>query len=517
MTASWQQSPTGARFVMRALARYPDRIAFRTADQSITYRATLDLIGRMQGVLSGAGVGRGDIVAGLAANRYEAWCAGVACHGLGAATTALHPFGSLHDHLAQISDSGADTLVLDPSYGDRAEELAARASVRTAFTLGPASFGVDVLGAAKDNAASPRDLSRPDDLAMLNYTGGTTGRPKGVQRSHRELTAGSVAILAGFPLPQTPRYVAAAPISHASGMFVAPVLACGGTVDLMAGFDPGAVIRRVRETQANMSLLVPSMIYALLDNSDWEPADVRTLELLVYGASPMSPSRLQEGLDRIGPVFCQLYGQTECFVISALHPDDHRSDQPDLLTSAGHPLPDCDVRMVDPDGREVGPGDRGEICVRAPYAMAGYWRQPDLTASTIRDCWIHTGDIGCMDPEGRLFIVDRKKDMVISGGFNIYPREIEDELAKHPAVAAVGVIGVPDPRWGEAVKAYVTLRPGFDPPEDVLAEWIRSRKGPTHVPKSFEFVGQLPLTPLGKVDKAALRAPWWSSTARGVN
>jgi len=517
MSALWQEAPSGTRFVLRALERYPDRIAFRAGEQQVSYRAALDLIGRMQGVFAAAGVGRGDMVAGLAANRLESWCAGVAANGLGAATTALHPLGSAQDHLAQIIDSGTTVLLLDARFGARAEELASKAPVRASFTLGAASFGTDLLAAALATSATAIDRSQPDDIALLNYTGGTTGRSKGVLRSHRELTAGFLSILANFPLPATPLYVAAAPISHAAGLFVAPVLARGGTVDLLPGFTPDSLIRRIRDTSANMSLLVPSMIYAMLDEPSWSREQVKSLELLVYGASPMSPTRLQEGLERLGPVFCQLYGQTECFVISTLAREDHRIDRPELLGSAGNPLADCDVRLIDDAGNNVARGERGEICVRAPFAMQGYWKQPDLTAETIRNGWIHTGDVAWQDEQGRLYIVDRKKDMVISGGFNIYPRDIEDALTAHPSVAIAAVIGVPDPKWGEAVKAYIVPKGGTTPDAQSLADWVKKRKGSTHVPKSFEFVEQLPLTPIGKVNKAVLRAPWWSNRDRQVN
>lgn len=517
MSALWQEAPSGTRFVLRALERYPDRIAFRAGEQQVSYRAALDLIGRMQGVFAAAGVGRGDMVAGLAANRFESWCAGVAANGLGAATTALHPLGSAQDHLAQIIDSGTTVLLLDARFGARAEELASKAPVRASFTLGAASFGTDLLAAALATSATAIDRSQPDDIALLNYTGGTTGRSKGVLRSHRELTAGFLSILANFPLPATPLYVAAAPISHAAGLFVAPVLARGGTVDLLPGFTPDSLIRRIRDTSANMSLLVPSMIYAMLDEPSWSREQVKSLELLVYGASPMSPTRLQEGLERLGPVFYQLYGQTECFVISTLAREDHRIDRPELLGSAGNPLADCDVRLIDDTGNDVARGERGEICVRAPFAMQGYWKQPDLTAETIRNGWIHTGDVAWQDEQGRLYIVDRKKDMVISGGFNIYPRDIEDALTAHPSVAIAAVIGVPDPKWGEAVKAYIVPKGGTTPDAQSLADWVKKRKGSTHVPKSFEFVEQLPLTPIGKVNKAVLRAPWWSNRDRQVN
>ena len=514
----WHEAPTVTRLVLRALARHPDRVAFRAGAQEASYAAVLDLIGRMQGVMARAGVGPGDMVAGLAANRFESWCAGVAANGLGAAVTPLHPLGSVDDHLAQLADSGTTCLLLDAArFGSKAEELAARASVRHTLTLGPAAFGRDLLGEAMANAASPVDRSTPDGIAGLNYTGGTTGRAKGVLRSHRELAAGVVSTIANFPLPARPVFLAAAPISHAAGLFVAPVLAKGGTVDLMPGFVPDAVVKRIREGGANFTLLVPSMVYAMLADPSWSREDMKSLELLVYGASPMSPARLGEAMERIGPVFCQLYGQTECFVISTLAKEDHDPARPGLLASAGHPTHDCEVRLLTDDGREAAEGERGEVCVRAPYAMRGYWNQPEATAETIRDGWIHTGDIAWRDPQGRLYLVDRKKDMIVSGGFNIYPRDVEDTLMAHGSVAVAAVIGVPDPKWGEEVKAYIIRKPGAEPGAEALGEWIKSRKGPAHVPKSFEFVERLPLTALGKVDKAALRAPFWAGRDRQVN
>ncbi len=517
MSKEWQNGPTHAGFVLRALERYGDSTAFITGEAVISYRAVRDLIGRIQAAMVRAGVGRGDIVAGLASNRFEAWCAGVACQGLGAASTSLHPLGSHRDHLDQIADSGATVLLLDPIFGDIAGQLHAEAPIRTKLVLGPSSFGVDLIEEAKNSSFSPKDLSSPDDLAIINYTGGTTGRPKGVKRSHRELLAGSIAVLANFQLPKLPVYLAAAPISHAAGLFVAPVIARGGAINLMQGLDPDTFVRRVRASGANMTMLVPSMIYTLLDQTGWSRADLRSLELLLYGASPIAPSRLEEALDRIGPVFCQLYGQTECYLISSLQSVDHRRSRPELLTSAGHPLQDCEVCVLDADGLKAEPGTSGEICVRAPYAMQGYWNQPELTAATIKNGWLYTGDIGWQDDEGRLFIVDRKKEMVISGGFNLYPSELESVLSAHPAIAGVAAIGVPDSRWGEAIKAYIVFRPGRNASLEDLAGWVRSRKGPIYVPKSFEVVDLLPLTPLGKVDKKLLRAPWWSAVDRQIS
>lgn len=515
---SWRDGPTLSQIVMRSLARFPDRIAFRSGSQSISYAAARDLIGRMQGVLARAGVRRGDRVAGLSGNRFESWCAGVAVHGLGAVTTPLHPLGSLQDHTDHIADAEASFLLADASrFAERAGELAHAPSLRGCFTLGRMDVGLDLLGEAADNVCSPVDLSSPDDLASLNYTGGTTGRAKGVMRSHRELTAGLTSVLASFEMPHRPVFLAAAPISHMAGLFVAPVLVRGGTVDLLPAFSPDGVVRRIGETGASFTLLVPSMIYAILDQPGWDRQSVKSLELLIYGASPMSPGRLAEGLDRLGPVFCQLYGQTECFVISSLGAADHDVHNPGLLASAGYPVVDCDVRLLKENGAEAGVGERGEICVRAPYAMCGYWKQTQASAEVIRDGWIHTGDIAWRDEQGRLFIVDRKKDMIVTGGFNVYPRDVELALLSAAGVAGAAVIGVPDARWGEAVKAFIILAPGASPEPRRLEDWVRDKKGAAHVPKSFEFVDRLPVTPLGKVDKSALRARFWSGQARGVS
>jgi fatty-acyl-CoA synthase len=238
--------------------------------------------------------------------------------------------------------------------------------------------------------------------------------------------------------------------------------------------------------------------------------------LLLYGASPMAPSRLAEALERIGPVFSQLYGQSECYPIAALPRADHDPARPELLTACGFATAASQVALLDEDGQEVPPGEPGEICVRSPIVMRGYWKQPEATEEAFAHGWLHTGDVARQDGQGRLYIVDRKKDMVVTGGFNVYPREVEDVLATHPAVALAAVVGVPDARWGEAVKAYVVLKPGSQVAAQELTALVRNAKGAVHAPKQVEFAASLPLTPLGKLDKKALRAAAWAGQARGV-
>jgi fatty-acyl-CoA synthase len=508
--------PTTSALTLRALARYPARTAFAWDGGHLSYAGTAELIGRMQAVFSAHGLGRGQCMAVLAGNRAASWCAGVAAHTIGMRTTPLHPMGSLSDQTHQIEDAAADALVVDGAGFDERGGLLAKGAPLT-FTLGPADYGVDLLAAA-GAIGTPRlaDMSRAGEIGILNYTGGTTGRPKGVLRRHAALAAATAAILTDFELPARPRYLAVAPISHVAGSKILPTLLRGGTVHLMTGFDAERVIRTIEEERINMTLLVPTMIYALLDHPALTKASMASLELLLYGASPMSPSRLGEGLERIGPIFSQLYGQTECYPIAVLPKTDHDAARPDLLPACGFPVASCDVTLLDSDGQPVADGEPGEICVRAPHVMEEYWHQPAQTAEAFAGGWLHTSDIARRDGEGRLYIVDRKKDMIVSGGFNIYPKEVEDVLTAHPAVALAAVIGVPDPKWGEAVTAVIVRRPGAGLTEEELITLVKRSKGSVHAPKHIDFVDALPLTAVGKVDKKALRAPYWAAEGRQV-
>ncbi len=517
MTSAIWAGPTLGTTTFRILRRYPQRVAFAWEGGQLSYAATADLISRMQAVFHQHGITRPDRVALLSGNRAETWCAMVAAQASSAATTALHPKGSLDDHLFQLNDCEAKVLIVDPAaFADRGGELAAQSNCLV-FSLGPTAYGIDLLAAAASiGAVSAKDLSRPDDLAYFNYTGGTTGRSKGVVRRQHAVAAAMSAVLADFELPETPRYLAVAPISHVSGTKVLPTLARGGTVHLQTGFEPERLLARIERERINCTLLVPTMLYTLLDSPALDRHDLSSLELLLYGASPMSPTRLLEGLERIGPVFSQLYGQTECYPIAVLPKADHNPARPEVFAACGFPISGCDVALLDDDGQQVKTGESGEICVRGAQVMEAYWRQPEMTAEALKFGWLHTGDIARADEEGRLYIVDRKKDMIVTGGFNVYSREVEDAIAEHPSVAVAAVIGVPDPKWGEAVTAMVVRRPGAQVSAEELMLQVKERKGATHAPKRIEFVDELPTTSLGKVDKKALRSLFWENQARMV-
>ena len=521
MSSALYGMPTTTAMTLRALARFPERTAFAWDGGRMSYAATRALIARMQVVMAQAGLAKGQTVALLSGNRAETWCAGVAASALGLVTTWLHPLGSLDDHLDVIEDSGADVLVVDPTtHNQRGGDLASRASnrLRTVLTMGKADYGRDLLGGAEAaGEASPRDFTSPDDYAIINYTGGTTGKSKGAIRRHRSTAASAVAISSDFEFPETPRYLAASPITHVAGSKVLPSLLRGGTIHLMKGFDPEKFLATIAREKINATLMVPTMIYVMLDHPALNKTDMSSLELVLYGASPMSPSRLVEGLERIGRVFSQLYGQTECYPASVLRKADHDARRPALFASCGFPVASCNVSLRDEDNNEVKQGEAGEICVQGPHTMEGYWKKPEQTAEAFKGGWLHTGDIARADERGYLYIVDRKKDMIVSGGFNIFPREVEDVLSSHPDVAMAAVIGVPDAKWGEAVTALVVAKPGARPSAEVLTQLVKDRKGGTHAPKKIEIVDALPLTAVGKVDKKVLRAKYWAGQARQVS
>jgi fatty-acyl-CoA synthase len=260
------------------------------------------------------------------------------------------------------------------------------------------------------------------------------------------------------------------------------------------------------------------MIYVLLDHPKFDQYDLSSLQTIFYGASAISPTRLAEGIRRMGPIFFQFYGQAECpMTITVLRKEDHDPDNLERLASCGRPVPWLHVALLDDDGNVVPHGEPGEICVRGPLNMKGYLGKPEQTAEAFEHGWLHTGDVARADDEGFLYIVDRKKDMIITGGFNVYPREVEDVISTHPAVSAVAVIGVPDERWGESVKAVVVRRPGESVEAEELISLVKDAKGSVQAPKSVDFIDAIPLSALGKPDKKALRAQYWGDGSRQVN
>jgi len=363
-----------------------------------------------------------------------------------------------------------------------------------------------------------------DDMIMLSPTGGTTGRPKGVMNTHRS----AQTFIAHFMLScayrsgERPVNLAAAPMTHTAGILAVPCTARGGTVVVLAKPDPAVLLDAIAKHRVTEFFLPPTVIYRLLDIPDLgKKADFSSLKCLLYGAAPMSVDKLKQALDVFGPVMMGGYGQTECPAsIAFLPPDEHFVDgriAPDeRLSSVGRPSPLIRVEILGDDKEVLARGETGEICVRGDLVMKGYYKAPDKTAEAIIDGWLHTGDIGQIDAEGYLHITDRKKDMIISGGFNVYPSEVEQVIWSHPAVRDCAVIGVPDTDWGEAVKAIVELNSGQIVTADELTALCKERLGSVKTPKTIDFVTELPRSPVGKVLKKDLREPYWRDANRRI-
>jgi fatty-acyl-CoA synthase len=357
-----------------------------------------------------------------------------------------------------------------------------------------------------------------DDQRAAGYTGGTTGRPKGVVISQETMGFLVTAMLNHWQWPRELRFLVSTPMSHAAGAILPPMLVQGGSAVIMRGFDAGAWLQAVEQHRITAALLVPTQLYRILDHPRLARSDLSSIETIFYGAAPCSPSRLAEAVGIFGPVFMQFYGQSEApMTVCILRREDHDPARPERFASCGKPIPGIEVQLLDEQGREVAIGEPGEICVRGPLVMTGYRNRPEETAAALADGWLHTGDVAKKDDEGYLYIVDRRKDMIVSGGFNVFPKEVEDALTLHESVAQAAVIGVPDPDWGEAVKAFVIRREGMTVSGDELAAFVREKKGPVYAPKAIEFVESLPVSPLGKVDKKALRAPYWNADGRQVH
>lgn len=456
---------------------------------------------------------KGDGLVLLSRNRPEIFCVMAAALCLGVRYAPLHPLGALDDHAFICEDSEARLLIYD---GDAFEGTARSLAPRVGRTLhlGAGSVGDDLAALASTYTPAPLTWDAQEgDLALLMYTGGTTGKPKGVMQPHRSIVTNVMLALSEWQLGERPVFLGCAPLSHGLLHMVVPVLLRGGTMVLQRGFEADAVLAAIERHRVTSSFWVPTMIYALLDHPRTRSADLSSLETIIYGAAPINPARLREAIEVFGRVFVQVYAQTEAPNTAVVLRREHHDEKHFL--AAGKPLVGVDLRILDAADREVPRGTTGEICIRGPIVMDGYWRRPEQTAETLRNGWLHTGDVAYMDEEDYVYIVDRSKELIVSGGFNVFPREIEDVLTAHPLVAAAAVIGVPDPTWGEAVKAVVVARATVS--ADELIQFVRDRKGPVYAPKSVDFVERLPLTPVGKLDKPALRARYWAGQARRVS
>ena len=510
MTDALHRELYNSDVLANALNNGGDRPLLKRLDgPTLSVREVRDETSRYLQVLQGIGVGQGSRVSLIASNIPECLHVTHALAMCGAIYVPLHPLSGLADHLSIIADAGVNVLVFEAGkFDERAQEIAAAAPGMRLLAIGASGAAQDIRALAAGFA--PQRLvpapSGPHDVIRLGYSGGTTGKPKAIPSVERVGLLTGLYMQAVWEWPQVPNILSCAPLTHAGGAMFMPALLRGGTFLILPKFDPVQVMEKIEAERINCMMLVPTMIYALLDHPRFGEFDLSSLETVFYGASAMNPVRLQEAIRRIGPVFAQFYGQAEApMVLTYFRKADHDPDDLRRLASCGQPNPFIRLELMDADMNPVPDGEPGEICVGGPLVMDGY-RDAELTAEAFKGGWLHTGDVAVRDPDGFLRIVDRTKDMIISGGFNIYPRDIEDLMAEHPAVAQVAVIGVPHDKWGEAVKAFVVLKPGMSASAQELAAPVAERKGSFQAPKSVEFLEAIPQTPVGKPDKKALRA-----------
>ena len=364
-----------------------------------------------------------------------------------------------------------------------------------------------------------RREGRPEELAFLGATGGTTGRSKGVMLTNLVWQTMVASLTASMPMRAPPVNLVAAPMTHAAGPLALASMALGGTVIVLPRFEPRAVLAAIERHRVTYMFLPPTAIYMLLAVPGVRDFDLSSLEYVSYAGAPMALDKLKEAITVFGPVMNASFGQTESpMCVTAMPPHEHLAPDGSLAHpgSCGRANLFSIVEVMGDDGRILLPGERGEIVVRGPLVMAGYYKDPQATAEASRFGWHHTGDVGYRDADGWFFIVDRKKDMIITGGFNVYPAEVEQALHGHPDVQDCAVFGVPDDKWGESVTAVVEPRSGARPDAEAILAFARERLGPVKTPKALSFVDALPRSVAGKVLRAELRRPYWQGRERAI-
>ncbi len=504
----------GAMLAAQA-ARHGNKPALKSASGDLSY-ATLDrAANRVAHGLAAAGVGPGDRVACIGRNGIGYWQLLFGAARLGATAIPVNWRLAPAEIDAILDDAAPRFIAADMDFASVLPGNAAHVLTDTdSFTQWRDSF----------SDAHPDMAVDPETIAVQIYTSGTTGKPKGVMLSHRALMA-----FRALPPEMQPAWnrwtdddvsLIVMPQFHIGGTgFGLQTLCAGATGLIQQAFDASAVLDAIANDGLSKFFTVPSALQLVLQHPRARSVNYDRIRTIVYGASPIPLELLRAAIGMFDCAFVQQYGMTEmCGTIAVLPPEDHSIDGNARMRSAGKPLPGVDVAILDPDGRALPPHVSGEIAIRAPTVMSGYWNQPDATAAVMTpDGFFRTGDAGYLDEDGYIFLQDRLKDMIVSGGENIYPAEVEAALWAHPDIAEVAVIGVPDPLWGEAVKAIVVLHDSVTPDAEAIRQWARARIGGYKVPKSVDFVASLPRNATGKVLRRELRAPYWAGHARAIN
>jgi acyl-CoA synthetase (AMP-forming)/AMP-acid ligase II len=513
----------------RACRYYKDNTAIVDGDRRISYAELHTWRNQVAQALVSIGVQKGERVGLLATNslafiptQHGIWAAG-------AVLVQMPTRNAAAAFRSSLSQTDATTLIYDAQFDSVVAEIRCdlpklQNVIRIAAAGSPAPVGVGevidyeelVRGAL---TTRPEVTIEPDDEAYVLFTSGSTGDPKGVVNSH--FTWGHYSITAGVEIGDIAWgevFAHGAPLTHYTQIFVMPTFLRGGTNVMLPGLDIDTLLTTIEREKVTATAVVPTIIYLLLDHPHRADHDLSSLRTMIYAGAPMAPERLREALDVFGSIFIQTYAGTEPGYVSCLRKNEHRVDT-DLwtsrLASAGRPMFHVEVTIQDDNDNNLPVGEAGEVVSRQLGQMLTYV-DPARNAEALRGGWVHTGDIGKLDDDGFLYILDRKKDLVVSGGFNVFPRQVEDSLTSHPGVAQVAVIGIPHEKWGEAVHAVVVRKQDSAVGEQELIDLVKRQMGSVHAPKTIEFVESLPVNPAGKVDKKSIRAPFWAGRARQV-
>ncbi len=500
--------------------RDPQRIAFRSRGNAVRFAAFERICRQVAHYLLARGTAPGSLVGFLGKNSFDFYFALFGCAKTQAALVVLNWRLSAGELAAQVEDSRARLVVvereLEPLWVQACQSLGAAA---------PETLWIDADDTLQKRVAA-QPTTQPDvavceeDTAFQLYTSGTTGRPKGVMHSHGSINRMRLCehLEPSYQWREGDSFINALPNFHLLHIGIA--LQClynGVAIAIVRQFEPAGMLAAIAAERPTLLTLTPTMLQLLLEHPDAATTDFSSLRLTLYAGSPISLGLIKRAMAAMPCQFMQFYGSTESGgAASILRPQEHDLTSESRLQSCGRPLPLIEFKIVDAKGDAVADGMPGELLIRAPSITKGYWRQPEATAAVLQNGWYRTGDIARRDPDGLYYIVDRAKDMIVSGGENIYSVEVENVLSTHPGVVAVAVIGVPDERWGEAVKALVIRREGHHMDEVALIGFCRGRLAAYKVPKSVEFVERFPLVPSGKISKRELRERYWKGSGRGV-
>lgn len=515
-----------ADYFHTAAARYPEREYLVQQGARLTYRECESIIDRLSHAMRADSRFRdGSHVAIYSENRYMVPLLQFAANQAGHAWICVHDRNAPETNAEVLQYLDCDVLFFSARYASAVRAIkASLPRVHTFLCIDGASPEGESLESWLEGKPSGAFPYSPEDvhaIAFLIPTGGTTGPSKGVVHSHRSLEMELYNQFVGFEMGEGTRLLSYAPLSHAAGQFAFGLLPCGGTHVVMDGFDPDLLLRLIEEERVTHTFFPPTVLAALLDHPRTRSTDFSSLKVVLIGAAPVPPDRFKEAVRVFGPCVIEGYAQSETLqpLIVKTARDYLKADgsfDEDVVRSTGRPVPFMRVEIMDEAGKLLPSGERGEIVVRGAMGMSGYYKLPDATAQTNRFGWHHTGDVGVKDERGYITIVDRLKDMIITGGFNVFPAEVENVISEHAAVLECLVIGVPDAKWGEAVKALVTLKSGAVVSEEELIAFAKSRLGSVKTPKTVEFWPRLPKSAVGKLLRREARSRFWEGQWRAV-